>query len=220
VSNYWSSALDLLLQLAATGPGRSPEQSLPATGSGAIPIVAGLSAPKTRLLSRAMVCPDVAATARVLMSPGYRGQIAAITESAARAHPDPAIEVLPCDPGLLPVDSATTAAAGAVRNLEFSSNRAVFEVTNDTGRPAVLTYSDAWSEHWLARVNDAAAPVLRADVAYKAVVVPPGASRVVFEYRDRLGESVFRLQTAGSVAFLGTLIALGVRWRRVERGRV
>ena len=65
-----------------------------------------------------------------------------------------------------------------------------------------MTYSDSWSPHWGAQVDGVPAPVWRSDLAYKAVVVPAGQSRVSFEYRDRLAEGVVVLQGAGSLGFL------------------
>ena len=58
-----------------------------------------------------------------------------------------------------------------------------------------------------------ATPLYRSDIAYKAVLVPPGRSRVVFEYRDAEANIVFLLQTLASASFLAILIVLGIRRR-------
>jgi hypothetical protein len=99
-------------------------------------------------------------------------------------------------------------AAPSSRNVVFSSNRAEFLVENPSGGALVMTYSDSWSPHWRARIDGAPAAVLRTDLAYKGVIVPPGTSRVAFEYRDPLGEAVVILQAAGSVGFLLLLVSL------------
>lgn len=207
-SIYWSSALDALLRTVSTSANPAPEHSLPAGGSGVVPLIAGLSASKTRLLAGAVVCPDTQSTARVLTAAGYRGQVALIT-----GPPVAGIDAMACEPGALPVE-AEAASTDAARIVQFSSNRAEFEVDNGGSKPAVLTYSDAWSERWQARVNGKVAPVLRSDLAYKAVVVPPGRSRVVFEYRDRMAEYVFLMQALASAAFVVMLGVLGVLHRR------
>lgn len=49
-------------------------------------------------------------------------------------------------------------------------------------RPATLVLSESWYALWRATVNDKPAPVLRANVAFLAVAVPQGHSRVVFRF--------------------------------------
>jgi hypothetical protein len=220
-SIYWSAALDVLLQTVSTGGRRTPEQSLPPPGSVPVPIVAGLAAPKARVMARAVDCPALPVAAQLLTSPGYRGQVALISESAGESSgPSASHEVLPCDSKALPPEADGAGLAGTARAVSFSANRVEFEVTNDSPKPAVLTYADAWDAHWSAGVNGTVAPVLRSDLAYKAVVVPPGKSRVVFEYRDRMATYVFGLQALGSASLMVLLIVLGVRWRRVRQSRV
>ena len=72
-----------------------------------------------------------------------------------------------------------------------------------------MAYSDSWSDHWRARINNKDVQVLRSDLAYKAVVIPPGRVRVQFRYRDQRAETVFASQalaSAGFVLLLGFLI--------------
>lgn len=55
------------------------------------------------------------------------------------------------------------------------------QVTSDAAGYLVLT--DAYYPGWVAVVNGAPAPILRADLMFRAVEVAAGNSTVVFEYR-------------------------------------
>jgi hypothetical protein len=115
----------------------------------------------------------------------------------------PGVTVLPCEIRALPAAPPSAEEARiTASNVRFTSNRAEFKVENPTGRPVVMTYSDGAAAYWQARINDIEAPVHRSDLAYKAVVVGPGASRVVFEYSDRLAQTVFALQGLASLVLL------------------
>ena len=48
--------------------------------------------------------------------------------------------------------------------------------------PALLVVTDTHYPGWRARVGDTAAPLIRANYAFRGVVVPPGPHEVTFEY--------------------------------------
>jgi hypothetical protein len=186
--------------------------------------IGGFSGPKIRFFDTAMVCPDVASTAAIIAEPSYRGQVALLTAGSMNADTS-GFDILPCERRALPAAPSTMLGPGpgtdaetplTAANVRFTSNRAEFIVENPTGRPVVMTYSDGVAAYWRARVNDVDVPVLRSDLAYKAVVVGPGTNRVEFEYRDGLAETVFVLQGLASLAlllFLGALPRLIARQR-------
>lgn len=60
------------------------------------------------------------------------------------------------------------------------------EVAVDTEEPGVLVLADSWYPGWEARVNGESAAVLPTNLALRGVVVPAGASSVVFTYRPPL----------------------------------
>jgi hypothetical protein len=64
---------------------------------------------------------------------------------------------------------------------EYSPTRVA--VTTQTDAPAYLVLADAYYPGWTATVNGEPAEVRRADVMFRAVAIPEGESRVVFEYR-------------------------------------
>jgi hypothetical protein len=232
-SVYWSSALDTLLHAVSTDTDHpTPEHNLPPSGTGPLSVIGGVRAPKARLLGRVVVCADDGAAARLLTSPEFQGQVALVTlppDGPERGPVFPSgLNPMACDPAELPGERAEASridvarerdASDAVRSVNFSANRAEFDVENGP-RPAVFAYSDAWNEHWQARVNGNVATVLHSDLAYKAVIVPPGKSRVVFEYRDRLADLVFLLQELASGSFVAILITLAIRRRTESRFRL
>ena len=139
-----------------------------------------------------------------------RGRVAPVGQgwrALLAADFDPArTVVLPSGPVL---DSDAT---GSARILDLRPDRSEMEVTTDAA--AYLVVVDAYDPGWLATIDGRPAPVLRANVAFRAVEVPAGTHRVRFVYRPRsvtLGVAVSALATAAALAFwLATL--------RVARG--
>lgn len=77
---------------------------------------------------------------------------------------------------------AVAGGAGRVTQLQDSPNALTIALTVDG--PAYLVVADAWDAGWTAQVDGAAAPVLRADLALRAVFIPTaGEHRVTFVYR-------------------------------------
>ncbi len=82
----------------------------------------------------------------------------------------------------------------------------------DLGRPGFVVLVDTFDPGWKATVDGRAAPVLRANVAFRAVEVPAGRHRVELVYRPRevlVGFWVF----AGALAFAAVVMAREVRGR-------
>jgi hypothetical protein len=86
----------------------------------------------------------------------------------------------------------------SVRILSSSNTAVAIEATSDTGGYIVL--NDVWHPWWHARRGDEPVPVLRANVIFRAVAVPPGRHVVHFKFepfkglledvRRRLGEGL------------------------------
>lgn len=79
----------------------------------------------------------------------------------------------------------------------------------------ILTYLDADYAGWKATVNGAPTPILRADDAFKAVVLPAGTSRVEFRFRPwrayaGIGVTCFTVLTG--------LLAMALLSRSLRRG--
>jgi hypothetical protein len=58
-------------------------------------------------------------------------------------------------------------------------------VAADMETPGLLVLADLWDEGWSAEVNGSSARILRANHALRGVVLPAGASTVVFRYEPR-----------------------------------
>lgn len=205
---FWSTAFDSLLQALAMRDG--PRGSMVAmvkdeilvlpTDDELLTAIGGFRESKVRFFARAIVCPDTDSTSALLVNPAYHGQTALLTgDLAPQSLP---LAVSPCEADALTENAAPPTPAPSARNAFFSSNRAEFDVDNPTSVPLVMAYSDSWSDHWRARINNKDVQVLRSDLAYKAVVIPQGKVRVQFEYRDLAAETVFASQALASVAFL------------------
>lgn len=77
-------------------------------------------------------------------------------------------------------------------------------------RPGVVVLTDAWYPGWLATVDGRQAPLLRANVAFRGVVVPAGEHVIEMHYRPT---SRRRGTWLAAVAMVG----LGVAWFRPRR---
>jgi len=102
---------------------------------------------------------------------------------------------------------------GAVRWLERRADRQRLETTS--ARPALLVLADAYDPGWRASVDGAGASLLRANVAFRGILVPEGRHVVELVYRPRavwLGLGV-------SLSALVTAAALFVAGRRFARAR-
>ena len=84
----------------------------------------------------------------------------------------------------------------------------------DMGTPGVIVLSDLWDAGWKARVNGVETEVLRANEAFRGVVVPAGRGVLQFDYEP--GSFYHGIWLA-----LGAGISLGIwgwkRWRTVTR---
>ncbi len=95
--------------------------------------------------------------------------------------------------------------AAAIHLDRMEYNRSAWTVTSST--EGILILSELWFPHWLVTVDGKAAPLLRADFAFRGVQLSPGTHKVTMEYSSpwiRKGFAVsglcLLLLTAGSLA--------------------
>jgi hypothetical protein len=89
------------------------------------------------------------------------------------------------------------------------------EIEAEAPRGGLLVLSDSWFPGWQARVDGAEAAILRANGVYRAVALPPGRHRVVFEYRPA------SLRRGAALSLAAAALALAIPWaahRRRTRG--
>ncbi|OGF16483.1 MAG: hypothetical protein A2W00_12995 [Candidatus Eisenbacteria bacterium RBG_16_71_46] len=136
----------------------------------------------------------------------------AILDSVASGREDPAgVTNLETDPQLTlgPVDGAQAAIES------YDLNRVAVRVT--TPGPALLRLADLWYPDWRATVDGREAPVLRADYLLRAVPVPAGEHRVVFEFRSPAVRRGLLLSLASLALVLAAFGVDLVRRRRAAR---
>lgn len=137
------------------------------------------------------------ACVHALLAPTFRPGSEALVEVAPRFEPQ----------SIEPTGQVTIQA--------FAANRVELQV--ESSAPALLVLSEAYHSNWRARVNGERTAVLAADCVLRAVAVPSGISRVVFEFVDpalRAGLAV----TSGSCVVIALLVVLG-SWRRPSTAR-
>ncbi len=125
-------------------------------------------------------------------------------EQALAATLDPRLDprraaIVEDEAARLPEDGASDP-AGAVRLLARRSARV--ELSTDASAERLLVFFDAFEEGWTATVDGAAADVLRADTAFRAVKIPAGRHRVVFSYRPPGLRDGVRMMFAGALGLL------------------
>ena len=96
----------------------------------------------------------------------------------------------------------------AVRIVSYEAERVHLEA--DVRAPALLVLADSFYPGWRATVDGAAAPILRADLMFRAVALSPGRHTIVFSYEP----SSWRWGAAISLAtctVLGAVLAITMR---------
>jgi hypothetical protein len=99
---------------------------------------------------------------------------------------------------------------GACTIRAIATDRVLLESRTD--RPALLVLADAWAPGWTAAVDGREVPLLRADVAFRAVDVPAGRHDVAMAYRPAG-------LVSGAVASIGGLVVLAALAFRAGRTR-
>ena len=113
---------------------------------------------------------------------------------------DPAREIL------LPEGTTTTPSAGpgTARITEERSDRIVLEA--DLREPAYVVLADAHDPGWQATLDGVTVPVLRANLAFRAVRTPAGQHRIEMVYRPRALIVGMAFSAIAVVAALGLLV--------------
>jgi hypothetical protein len=81
--------------------------------------------------------------------------------------------------------AATIPRPGSARIASYRNTEVVLEADSPDGGFVVL--NDLWHPWWFAEIDGKPAPILRANVLFRAVVVPPGRHTVRFRFRPIAG---------------------------------
>jgi len=148
--------------------------------------------------------PGALPRARLVGRPSYVADRRAAARAIRRVDPRERLVVEDPDRPL----AAEAAPAGRATILRDEPERV--EVETDSAAPAYLFLADTYDPGWSATVDGHPAPIRPAQVAFRAVYLPPGGHIVAFAYRP----AGFRAGLAISVAgLLATLLALA--WPRL-----
>lgn len=140
---------------------------------------------KLQVFSGAVVLPTEAEVAAAMTDPEYAGTVP-ILLGPAQDVPGRRVEVEP-------------------RVTRFDADHLELEVEGG----GWLVYSDVWHPTWRAEVNGRPAPILRANLAYKAVKLEPGVNRVAFAFGAwwvALSRVLLALNAAAWLALMGARI--------------
>jgi hypothetical protein len=98
-----------------------------------------------------------------------------------------------------PISAGTLAATpnGRVRIIQYDNTRVTIDVDAPAG--GLLVLNDVWHPWWRASLDGAATTILRANVLFRAVALPPGHHQVRFEFHP----------VAGAAAELAAKLGLG-----------
>ena len=162
------------------------------------------SRPRARLVQRVRLVRDAEDALREVTRLGAERARRTVIEAGAWG---PSL-----DPELVSEAAPDPRFVAHARLLEESSSELTIE-TQSSG-PAMLVLRDAYYPGWKATVDGAPAPILPADLASRAVPVPPGAHRVELRFEPgsfRLGAAL----SAGSLVLLALLLLAVRHWPRI-----
>ncbi|MFZ4396349.1 MAG: hypothetical protein ACOYOU_12070 [Kiritimatiellia bacterium] len=164
------------------------------------------SLPRVRILSRV----------RRVASPAELGQLArsgAFDPRHEVAMDDPAADAVVAALGSEITDDASS---GFARIVQERNTEIVIEA--QTPRLALLLLADTYYPGWYATVDGQPAPILRANLAHRAVLLTPGTHRVVFAYRPASVRHGLFLTGIGLLLVLAA--ALGCWWKTRRAGEI
>ena len=105
------------------------------------------------------------------------------------------------------------ASTGRVTVNSYEPERVALQV--DLPAPGLLVLSDSWYPGWRATVNGQPVSLLRANLLFRAVVVPTGVHDVVFEFKPTGLQASFGAALAAGLVLLALLVVALIRRRSV-----
>jgi hypothetical protein len=141
--------------------------------------VAGIDADKIRFFTRAYGVMSASDLAPLLMDPSYAGNLLFVLPTQTQdVAPGPIPWTLQ-----VPLDSNDSRPL-KYEVQQFDSNNVIVSVADAGPQQVWMSYADVWHPFWEATVNGRRAAVYRGELAYKAVLLDPGANSVHFRFRS------------------------------------
>jgi hypothetical protein len=180
---------------------------------------AGVTADKVMVFSQLNHAPDIKALEGIFARPGFNpDSVWTTTDQVNRLGSSLNADVVRAVGDDVSASVGKSVPAKVVAR-KFSFNEVVFDVDIDglAGQPYFLYFADAYHPFWKAYVNDQEVPVLRANIAYKLIVIPSGHSQARFVFGHPfyvISTAAWLLLCLGVMALLGCLV-----WREAGKGR-
>ncbi len=201
----WLKGVDAFYRVWVPASDRSPgHASFPMPQSTAFKNLCGYSAPKLQLFSKIHVLPNEKNIAETLANPKFKGNMILTSDIDSKLSKTSNALLIDSDCRIHPPDNDERTRGADILVKEFALDKLRLQVNNKTTSDAVLYYADAWHPEWHAYVNSKPSTVLKTNLAYKSVIIPPGKSEVVFEFGDDISIFLFNsMITIGIVVFCG-----------------
>jgi hypothetical protein len=155
--------------------------------------------PRAFVVRRATAVPDDDAALAALAEPSFDPACAVVLSAPATA--------------VAGAPGACGASGGAVRVVHDAPERV--ELAVEVSAPGYLVLTDAWYPGWRVTVDGEPAPVLRANLLFRAVALEPGAQRVVFTFRPASLRGGLVCSAVGLLSL--ALLGVGGKWSMSRR---
>lgn len=207
-TDFWQDGVDEFYRAWVAAADDVPEHlGFPIPASPAYRKLVGLEYPKLQLFSKIHVVAGDGQIAARLAAPAFAGdQVFISSKDASRALEGGGLVVDQADP--IEPRATDRLGGGSVEVRAFTPDALDLQVTNPASVPAVLYYADAWDPRWRATVNGTPAPVMRANLGFKSVLVPPGLSSVTFTFGDPWGRLLTEIPAVLSLLVLTGIVFL------------
>ena len=96
----------------------------------------------------------------------------------------------------------------------FNANSITFSIS--AKEPGYVLYNELIDSHWRAQVNGKETPILKANLAFKAVEVSPGTSVVHFEYFPKFFALSVMFFMLLNTAFFVLALFQWIAWTKVR----
>lgn len=166
--------------------------------------LSGFQFPKLQVFSALHLLPTDKEVTEVLAAPQFAGDILLASRADAAWSQTSSLTVRESkEEVVLGANERLNDAVVSVEAFTFDTLR--LQVDTHSSTASVLYYADAWHPKWRASVNGKTTPVIKTNLGYKSIVLPPGESEVVFTFGDWRGKW---LQNA--IIALGILATVGI----------
>ena len=178
---------------------------------------AGAGYPKLSVFAKLHVAADETVLGAIFAQDHFTGDMLFTTEDALRQIPAGIPANLLQRQTRLAVTNQNDRLPANIQIKEFTFNTLKLHVAVDgpAGEACVLYYADGYHPHWQAFVNGVKTQVIKANVGFKAIVIPYGQTEVTF----RFGNWFYTLSMGCTLVLLAavcglTLVFLGNEMRK------